>query len=340
MKRVWAAVTAMVLLLGTLLSAASALAASSVTEQTPLGNSAARIHNIQLAAQAINGYYLPYGASFSFNSVVGERTAERGYQSAVNGRGVKVVGGGVAQVASTIYLALQSVGGISYDELETYGSKYNQDYVASSSDAILVDQKSGHDFAFTNYADDMLLEVYTSGDTLYCTLTFGTASSASSSTAGGEIVSSASISLEGTDALFNNVSLAAGAIDGCELSGNGYFSFNDIVGARTAENGYRSAVNGRGVKVVGGGVAQVASAVWLAIKNMDDISIIEKSTYGNRYNQSYVWSASDAILTDYNAGTDFSFRYIGNGSITIRTYVDGALLKCDVYLAGETLAWW
>ena len=71
---------------------------------------------------------------------MGARTAERGYQSALNGRGAKVVGGGVAQAASTLYLALKQVDGISYDEKKTYGSRYNQDYVESSDDAILVDE--------------------------------------------------------------------------------------------------------------------------------------------------------------------------------------------------------
>ena len=108
-----------------------------VAASTPLGDSAARVSNIRLAAEAINGAFVPYGGSFSFNDTVGARTAERGYQSALNGRGARVVGGGVAQAASTHYLALQQVDGISYDEKKTYGSRYNQDYVESSDDAIL-----------------------------------------------------------------------------------------------------------------------------------------------------------------------------------------------------------
>ena len=94
-----------------------------VAASTPLGDSAARISNIRLAAEAINGVFVPYGGSFSFNDTVGARTAERGYQSALNGRGARVVGGGVAQAASTLYLALQQVDGISYDEKKTYGSR-------------------------------------------------------------------------------------------------------------------------------------------------------------------------------------------------------------------------
>ena len=104
-----------------------------------------------------------------------------------------------------------------------------------------------------------------------------------------------------------------------------------MVGPREERYGYETAINGRGVKVVGGGVAQVASVVWLAIEDLDDVSIVEKSTYGKRYNQDYVESSADAILTDYNAGTDFAFRYVGDDSITLYTYLDGDTLHCDVY---------
>ena len=109
------------------------------------------------------------------------------------------------------------------------------------------------------------------------------------------------------------------------------FSFNDVVGPRTQKYGYVAATNGRGVKVTGGGVAQVASVIWLAIKDMDDIAIVEKNTYGKRYTEDYVSSSSDAILTDYNAGTDFSFRYTGDDSITIYTWIEDNTLYCEIY---------
>ena len=109
------------------------------------------------------------------------------------------------------------------------------------------------------------------------------------------------------------------------------------MGARTAGRGYQRAINGRGVEVTGGGVAQVASAVWLAVKGMADIAIVEKSTYGSRYNQDYVSSSADAILIDYSAGTDFSFRYTGTGSITIGASFTGGVLTCRV--TGATPAW-
>ena len=129
----------------------------------------------------------------------------------------------------------------------------------------------------------------------------------------------------------SNIEIAAARLDGVTVPYGTEFSFNDTVGPRTKAYGYQSALNGRGVKVTGGGVAQVASVIWLAVKNLDSIAIVEKSTYGSRYNQSYVASSNDAILTDYSDGTDFSFRNVGLNPITISTYVSGDMLCCDIY---------
>lgn len=69
-------------------------------------NNAGRTTNLKLACQAINGTVLQPGETFSFNEVVGERTADKGYKEAtvyVSGDSVPALGGGVCQVASTIY---------------------------------------------------------------------------------------------------------------------------------------------------------------------------------------------------------------------------------------------
>ena len=82
---------------------------------------------------------------------------------------------------------------------------------------------------------------------------------------------------------------------------------------------------------IGGGVAQVASAIWLAIKDLDTVTVTEKSTYGEKFNQSYVDDPDDAILTDYANGTDFCFTYDGFGELSIYTQVSGDTLTCDIY---------
>lgn len=67
-----------------------------------------RAHNISLAASSINGCVLKGGESFSFNSVVGRRSEERGYKPAkiiIDGEFVYGTGGGVCQVSTTLYNA-------------------------------------------------------------------------------------------------------------------------------------------------------------------------------------------------------------------------------------------
>ncbi len=65
-----------------------------------------RINNIDLAAKAVNGTVLNPGDEFSFNKVVGERTAAKGYKPAgayVGGKSVDEIGGGICQASSTLY---------------------------------------------------------------------------------------------------------------------------------------------------------------------------------------------------------------------------------------------
>ena len=145
------------------------------------------------------------------------------------------------------------------------------------------------------------------------------------------MVGSSAINCGNNRDVVHNVTLAAECINDTMLDSGDAFSFNDVVGPRTSRYGYRQATNGRGVKVTGGGVAQVASALWLAIKDCYDIEILEKSTYGSRYNQHYVYSSEDAILTDYASGRDFRFRYTGDYRLTIYTYMDNGWLCCEIY---------
>lgn len=77
------------------------------TFYTGYTNSASgRKENIRKAVSFISGTVLEAGESFSFNAVVGKRTKERGFKEAkviVDGNYVDGVGGGVCQVATTLY---------------------------------------------------------------------------------------------------------------------------------------------------------------------------------------------------------------------------------------------
>ena len=80
---------------------------------TPYSGTADRIRNLQLAAAAIDGTTLAPGEEFSFNRVVGPRTRARGYRSAptiLEGEYKDAPGGGVSQVATTVFNAAWEAG--------------------------------------------------------------------------------------------------------------------------------------------------------------------------------------------------------------------------------------
>jgi vancomycin resistance protein YoaR len=68
-----------------------------------------RSTNIRLASAAINGVIIMPGEEFSYNGVVGQRTAAKGYQEApvyANGEVTTGIGGGICQVSTTIHNAV------------------------------------------------------------------------------------------------------------------------------------------------------------------------------------------------------------------------------------------
>lgn len=65
-----------------------------------------RNNNLRLLCQALNGHIVQPGETFSYNEVVGERTAEKGYLPAPaysGNRLVDSIGGGVCQGSTTLY---------------------------------------------------------------------------------------------------------------------------------------------------------------------------------------------------------------------------------------------
>jgi vancomycin resistance protein YoaR len=72
-----------------------------------------RIRNLQLAVEALDGTRIAPGGTFSFNRAVGPRTEERGYRPApviIDGEYKDGIGGGVSQVATTVFNAAWEAG--------------------------------------------------------------------------------------------------------------------------------------------------------------------------------------------------------------------------------------
>jgi len=242
-----------------------------------------------------------------------------------------VFGGGVAQVATTLYLAVKNRSDIVITELDTYDEKFVEDYVDNGEDAVITDYKAGTDFRFVSrYNGTLAIAAYVVDNYLYVRV-YPDNDYKWEDEEKVYSLSKVSTPINGTYSLYNNIELAADAIYGTVLSPRETFSFNERVGPRTEQRGFESAVNGRGVKVIGGGVAQIASTVYLAVKDLDCVKLLDVRTYGEKYNQNYVDDADDAIVTDYNADIDFSFVYTGYGRLVIYTYVDGDRAYCEVY---------
>ena len=75
---------------------------------TPYNCCEPRVTNIQRAAQILDGMIIPAGNTFSLNDALGQRTEDRGFVEAPQiaaGRLEDAVGGGVSQVATTLYNA-------------------------------------------------------------------------------------------------------------------------------------------------------------------------------------------------------------------------------------------
>ena len=78
-----------------------------VSYTTQMGESSSnRIHNVHLMADFIDGTIIEPGEVFSFNDVVGPRTAERGFlegQMIIGSLVLPSIGGGVCQTATTLF---------------------------------------------------------------------------------------------------------------------------------------------------------------------------------------------------------------------------------------------
>ncbi|HSE81837.1 MAG TPA: VanW family protein [Gaiellaceae bacterium] len=83
------------------------------TYSTLYAGTADRINNLQLAIEILDGARIAPGATWSFNEFVGPRTEERGFRSApviMNGEYEEGIGGGVSQVATTVFNAAWEAG--------------------------------------------------------------------------------------------------------------------------------------------------------------------------------------------------------------------------------------
>jgi len=144
-----------------------------------------------------------------------------------------------------------------------------------------------------------------------------------------KIIASYSTSLGGSTAnRIANVALAASKIDGFVLNPGKRFSYNDVVGPRTAATGFKSAhvyVGNQVVDGIGGGICQVSTTLYNAVI-MADLKIV------NRRNHSmpvgYAPLGRDATVS---YGTiDFVFENDKSYPVSVKAKVEGMTLTVSI----------
>ncbi len=119
-----------------------------------------RAINIDLSTKSINSTLLMPGDVFSFNGVVGERTVQKGYQSAgiiIGDRLEQGLGGGICQVSSTLYNAVLATG---LGSLERIHHTFPSSYVPVGQDATVdygnLDYKFKNTFEYPIYIEGFI----------------------------------------------------------------------------------------------------------------------------------------------------------------------------------------
>lgn len=126
-----------------------------------------------------------------------------------------------------------------------------------------------------------------------------------------------------------NIRLAAKKLNGTTLYSGEVFSFNNTVGARTAENGFKQAKiiqNGKYVTGYGGGVCQVSTTLYNAAA-LSGLEICEYHPHTLKV--SYVAPSRDAMVS--GSYFDLKFKNTRLTPIYIRTNCTFNSITCTIY---------
>ena len=129
-----------------------------------------RVYNIKLACNNLNGTIVKPNAEFSFNNTLGDMGPNEGYKKATgfdsNGNNIKVYGGGICQLSSTLYNALL-IAKLKVTERHAHSKRVY--YVPKNKDATVF--AGGPDLKFVNNLDsDIIINSSTDGYKVTVTL--------------------------------------------------------------------------------------------------------------------------------------------------------------------------
>ncbi|TFE26350.1 VanW family protein [Cohnella luojiensis] len=127
----------------------------------------------------------------------------------------------------------------------------------------------------------------------------------------------------------HNIALSAKAINNQFVFPGETFSFNQVVGMRTPQKGYRRAkiiVRGEVSEGIGGGICQISSTLFNAADRAG-LEIVQRYSHSRRV--PYVPPGRDATVSWY--GPDFAFRNKYSQPILIRAFAQGGRVTILIY---------
>jgi len=133
----------------------------------------------------------------------------------------------------------------------------------------------------------------------------------------------------GSESRLNNIGLSSEAINGLVLMPGEEFSFNNVVGQRTPERGYKYAPSlnqGETVMTVGGGICQTSSTIYAAIRP-SELLVTEQRKHGKPV--PYLpWGWDATVYWNF-----IDFRFVNNTDypIKIEVELDGRSLTAKVW---------
>ncbi|NLC06893.1 MAG: hypothetical protein GX755_02835 [Syntrophomonadaceae bacterium] len=126
-----------------------------------------------------------------------------------------------------------------------------------------------------------------------------------------------------------NIKVAAEALNHQRIKPGEIFSFNQVVGPRSEEAGYKEAliiIKNEFVPGLGGGVCQVSSTLYNAVL-LADLPVVERSNHSLPVD--YVPPGRDATVT--YGGKNFRFSNPTEGDLLLQTKVQGNTLTIQIF---------
>ncbi len=150
---------------------------------------------------------------------------------------------------------------------------------------------------------------------------------------------STTISTTSTEARTANIERAFEIINGTVVKSGNTFSFNGVVGARSAKNGFQLAIEyayGNERMGYGGGICQASTTLYLAAVRAD-MTITKREPHSDKVN--YTEYGLDATVNYDGKKIDLAFRNTTPGDVYVMSYLtrSGGRWICRVDIYGEAL---